>query len=894
MNNEQRRLKKKEWKKWGPYLTDRQWGTVREDYSSGGSAWEYLSHDFARSKAYRWGEEGIAGISDDQQLLCFAIALWNKKDPIIKERYFGLTGNEGNHGEDVKELYYYLDATPSHSYMKMLYKYPQREFPYERLVHENRSRTKEDSEFEIIDTGVFDDDKYFDVFVEYAKADADDILVKITVHNRGVHDVVLNLLPTLWFRNTWSWGYDDYMPQLLSSNGGDVIVQHKGLPSYTLHLEDKVPLLFCDNQTNFRRLYGVDNQSPLVKDGINDFVVHGLDGAVAINGQGTKVAANYEMYLKPQSFQTVRLRLESKQNAAPFRDFDQLFELRREEADEFFTSVQNGIASEDEKLVQRQAFAGMLWSKQFYYYDVEQWLTGDPDQPPPSPARKSGRNHEWRHLNNADIISMPDKWEYPWYAAWDLAFHCIPLAMVDSDFAKHQLALLTKEWYMHPNGQLPAYEWAFGDVNPPVHAWATWRIYKIDQKQNGGKGDVRFLEAIFHKLLLNFTWWVNRKDAQGNNIFQGGFLGLDNIGVFDRSAALPTGGYIEQADGTSWMAMYSLNLMRIALELSLHNPVYQDMATKFFEHFLYIAGAMASMGMKGEGLWDEEDQFFYDVLNLPDNRKEKLKVRSMVGLIPLFAVEVLDHDLLEQLPEFSRRLKWFLEHRPDLAKLVSRWQEQSSGEKHLLSLLRGHRMKMILQRMLDETEFLSEYGIRALSKYHKDNPYEVWVNETKFSVDYTPAESTSGLFGGNSNWRGPIWMPVNYLIIESLQKFHHYYGDDFKLEFPTRSGKFLSLNEIANELAKRLSCIFLVNRESRRPVFGFNDKMQNDPHFRNYVLFYEYFDGDTGRGVGASHQTGWTGLIAKLLHPVGTSKSDGQRLDKETAEHTQDDQYRIG
>ncbi|MBD0351234.1 MAG: glucosidase [Flavisolibacter sp.] len=865
LTNEQKRLQQNGWKTWGPYLTDRQWGTVREDYSPYGNAWEYTSHDAARSKAYRWGEEGIAGISDEQQLLCFAVALWNGKDPIIKERYFGLTGNEGNHGEDVKELYYYLDSTPTHSYMKMLYKYPQPAFPYEWLVNENRRRSKTEPEFELIDTGLFDEDKYFDVFVEYAKADANDILIKITVHNRGNEDATVHLLPTLWFRNTWAWGYDDYKPKLMSSNYGDVLVHHKSLEPFTLHLEQKTKLLFCDNETNLQRLYDVPNQSLYVKDGINDYLVYGAEKAVNKNSEGTKVAANYVLNIKAGRAEVIRLRLEAKRNSSPFVDFDQLFAIRMEEADEFYSALQKEIKSDDEKLVQRQAFAGMLWSKQFFYYDVDQWLKGDPAKPAPPVERKGGRNREWAHLNNADIVSMPDKWEYPWYAAWDLAFHCIPLALVDADFAKHQLLLLTKEWYMHPNGQLPAYEWAFSDVNPPVHAWATWRVYKIDEKNNG-KGDLQFLESVFHKLLLNFTWWVNRKDAQGNNIFQGGFLGLDNIGVFDRSAPLPTGGYIEQADGTSWMAMYSLNLMRISLELALHNPVYQDMATKFFEHFLYIAGAMENMGMENEGLWDEEDQFFYDVLKTPQGR-EKLKVRSMVGLIPLFAVEILDHDLLERLPEFAGRLRWFLDYRTDLASLVSRWQEKNEGEKHLLSLLRGHRMKKILQRMLDENEFLSPYGVRALSKHHDQHPYEVWVNGNKFSVEYTPGESTTGLFGGNSNWRGPIWMPVNYLIVESLQRFHYYYGDDFRVECPTGSGNFISLNDIADELSRRLSHLFLRDENGRRPVFGHYEKLQHDPNFNNYVLFYEYFHGDTGRGVGASHQTGWTGLVAKLLQP---------------------------
>ena len=877
MNQEQLRLKNPGWKKWGPYVTDRQWGTVREDYSAHGEAWEFVSHDMARSKAYRWGEEGIAGISDDQQLLCFAIGLWNKKDPILKERYFGVTGNEGNHGEDVKELYYYIDSTPSHSYMKMLYKYPQQEYPYSALINENRKRSKTEPEFELIDTGIFNEDKYFDVFVEYAKAGEDDILIKITAHNRGREDAAVTILPTIWFRNTWAWGYDEYKPQMMSSNSGDIIIDHKELGQFTLYLDRKTSLLFCDNDSNLKKLYNVSNSSAYCKDGINDYIVHGNEKAINLE-QGTKAAANYDVIVKAGQSAVIRLRLEKNGIMHPFADFDAVFNNRLSEADAFYADLQKEIKTPDEKLVQRQAFAGMLWSKQFFYYDVDQWLKGDPAQPAPPAQRWQGRNHEWSHLNNADIISMPDKWEYPWYAAWDLAFHCIPLALIDAGFAKQQLLLLTKEWYMHPNGQLPAYEWAFGDVNPPVHAWATWRVYKIDQKNNGGKPDIPFLESIFHKLLLNFTWWVNRKDEGGKNIFQGGFLGLDNIGVFDRSAPLPTGGHIEQADGTSWMAMYSLNLMRIALELAMHNPVYQDMATKFLEHFLYIAGAMANMGMGGTGLWDEEDQFFYDVLKLSNGSSAKLKVRSMVGLIPMFAVEVLDRDLLKAVPEFTKRLKWFLENRPDLASLVSRWQEKNAGEKHLLSLLRGHRMKKILQRMLDENEFFSDYGIRAISKFHEKNPYSFWVDGNCFSVEYTPGESTTGLFGGNSNWRGPIWMPVNYLLIESLQRFHYYYGDDFKVECPTGSGIFLSLAEVADAISKRLAALFLRDEDGRRPALGNNEKLQQDPNFNDYVLFYEYFHGDSGRGVGASHQTGWTGLVAKLLQPrrkeIGVSKKE--------------------
>ncbi len=867
MNIEQQRTRQKEWTKWGPYVSDRQWGTVREDYSPHGDAWLYTTHDMARSQAWRWGEEGIAGISDSSQLLCFAVAMWNKKDPLIKERLFGLTSQEGNHGEDVKELYYYLDSSPSHSYMKMLYKYPQAAFPYEWLLQENKRRNREQPEFELMDTGLFDQDQYFDVFVEYAKADTDDILVRITVCNRGGQEASLNLLPTLWFRNTWSWGYDGYTPCIMSSNNGNICIEHRQLGELTLHVEQLTQHLYCDNETNCGRLYGYQKPG-FFKDGVNQYLLHGEENAVNINQRGTKATLNYDLTIGAGQQATIRLRLESKNNPAPFQDFDQVFAARQQDTDAFYGDLQKNIPSEEERMIQRQAFAGMLWSKQFYYYDVDQWLKGDPSQPPPPAARLKGRNAAWRHLNNEDIISMPDKWEYPWYAAWDLAFHCISFSLIDPAFAKRQLVLLTREWYMHPNGQLPAYEWTFSDTNPPVHAWAAWRLYEIDKQNNNQQGDTPFLETIFHKLLLNFTWWVNRKDAEGNNIFEGGFLGMDNIGLFDRSSTqLPTGGRLEQADGTSWMAMYSLNLMRIALELAKTNPVYQDMATKFFEHFLYIAGAMASMGVNSDGLWDDEDSFFYDVLRFPDDGTIKLKIRSMVGLVPLFAVEVLDDALMQSQPEFAGRLKWFLDNRPELASLVSRWHEKGMEEKHLLSLLRGHRMKMILRRMLDETEFLSDYGIRALSKYHLEHPYGFDINGQAFSVSYSPAESTIPLFGGNSNWRGPVWMPVNFLIIESLERFHHYYGDDFKVEHPTGSGKFLTLNDIGMELTGRLIRLFTRDASGRRPVMGDYDKLQQDPHFSNYILFYEYFHGDNGRGVGASHQTGWTGLIAKLLQP---------------------------
>ncbi|WP_298296638.1 glucosidase [Hydrotalea sp.] len=867
MSTEQERLKDKLWKHWGPYLSNRQWGTVREDYSANGDAWNYISHDMARSKTYRWGEEGVAGISDIQQLFCFSFAFWNTKDAILKERFFGLTNQEGNHGEDVKELYYFLDATPSHSYLKMLYKYPQSAFPYEQLVNENKNRTRNDPEFELTDTGIFNNNAYFDVFVEYAKADVDDILIQITVHNRNTEDAVLHVLPMLWFRNTWCWGYDAYKPQLISSNNEEIIIGHHHLPNYKLHIAHKTDIIFCDNETNVERLYGVPNTQRYTKDGIHRYVVEGDRNAVNINGSGTKAALHYTANIKANDVYVIKLRLEALQNNQPFQDFDAIFKQRIQDADVFYQELQHAITNEEEKLIQRQALAGMIWNKQFYYYDIPQWLNGDPAEPVPPSERLKGRNADWKHLNNADIISMPDTWEYPWFASWDLAFHTISFALMDAGFAKHQLALLTKEWYMKPNGQFPAYEWNFGDVNPPVHAWATWRVYTIDQRNNNGKGDIAFLETVFHKLLLNFTWWVNRKDKQGNNIFEGGFLGLDNIGVFDRSAPLPTGGYIEQADGTSWMAMYSLNMLRIALELALHNQVYEDMATKFFEHFLYIAAALDNMGDEKNGLWNDTDRFFYDALHLPNGQNIQLKVRSMVGIIPLFAVEVLDHATLEALPGFAKRLDWFLNYRPDLAALVSRWQDKSADEKHLLSLLRGHRMKKILEKMLDETEFLSPFGIRSVSKFHEQYPYIFDAAGKRFEVKYTPAESTSSLYGGNSNWRGPVWMPLNFLIIESLQRFHFYYGNDFKVEYPKGSSNFISLDAVADELSQRLKQLFLPDQNGHRPYLGDNVLLQNDPNFKNYILFHEYFHGDTGKGLGAAHQTGWTGLIAKLIQP---------------------------
>ncbi len=857
------------WRHWGPYLSERQWGTVREDYSAGGTAWNYFPHDHARSRTYRWGEDGIAGFCDEHEFLCFALALWNGKDPILKERLFGLNNEEGNHGEDVKELYYYLDATPTHSYLKMLYKYPQREFPYTALDRENRRRGKQDPEYELIDTGVFDDDRYFDIFVEYAKAGPDDILIRITCANRGPEAAIIHLLPQLWFRNIWSWGDGRPKPTLEVVDGHTVSAKHVQLGSYFLRTEGSPRLLFCENETNCERLFSFPNPSPYCKDGFHEWLIRKNGNAVNPSQTGTKSAAHYQLVVEAGAEQIVRLRLSRQTLDVGFADFEEVLTSRRVEADAFYADLQCDVADEDLRRIQRQSGAGMIWSKQFYRYDVRRWLNGDPSQPAPPPERKNGRNHDWQHLNATEILSMPDKWEYPWFAAWDLAFHTLTFAVIDPEFAKQQLVVITREWYMHPNGQLPAYEWAFGDVNPPVHAWAAWRVFQIDRKQRrienpDDPGDLPFLERVFHKLLLNFTWWVNRKDVAGLNIFQGGFLGLDNIGVFDRSAPLPTGGYINQSDGTSWMAMYSLNLMRIALELAQRNHVYEDIASKFFEHFLNIAGAMDKCA-GGAGLWDDQEGFFYDVLNLPNGDSIPLRVRSIVGLMPLFAVETLEPDLLNRVPDFKSRLEWLLNHRPDLASLISRWNVMGSGERRLLSLLRGHRMKLLLKRMLDETEFLSDHGVRALSRYHRDHPYIFHWNGSDMRVDYEPGESTSGLFGGNSNWRGPIWFPMNYLLIESLQRFHHYYGDDFRVECPTGSGKFFSIKEIAAELRNRLCRLFSRDANGQRPVFGTNQKLQTDPHFRDYLQFFEYFHGDNGRGVGASHQTGWTGLIAKLI-----------------------------
>ncbi|HEX8750170.1 MAG TPA: glucosidase [Nitrospira sp.] len=874
---EQQRLeedarREKHWKRWGPYLSERAWGTVREDYSPDGTAWEHFPHDHARSRAYRWNEDGLAGICDRHQYMCFAIALWNGRDAILKERLFGLTGNEGNHGEDVKEYYFYLDSTPTHSYMKYLYKYPQAAFPYDQLLEENRRRSRTDPEFELIDTGCFDESRYFDVFVEYAKASPEDLCIRIHVINRGPDTAELTLLPTIWFRNTWSWGSDIRRPRLKQGepvNHMSVIeTNHDYYGVRRLLCEDQPTLLFTENETNTRRLYGDEEGSRYVKDSFHEYIVSGDKKAVNPEHVGSKAAAHYALTLTAGAVQSIRLRLTNDQRMSRFtkQNFDTVLTERIRDANEFYDHLAPSVLSEDARQVQRQAFAGLLWSKQFYQYDVSRWLKGDGMGPEPPRERLHGRNSTWTHLYNADVISMPDKWEYPWYAAWDLAFHCIPLALVDPTFAKEQLVLMLREWYMHPNGQIPAYEWSFGDVNPPVHAWAAWRVYKIEKKRKG-VGDRLFLERVFHKLLLNFTWWVNRKDAEGKNIFEGGFLGLDNIGVFDRSSPLPIGGHIEQSDATSWMGMYCLNMLTIALELARENRAYEDVASKFFEHFVYICRAMNNMGGEKIELWDREDTFFYDVLRLPNGENKHLKVRSIVGLIPLFAVETLESELIDSLPRFKHRMQWFIENRPDFSQHVET-QSYEGGVRRFLALVSCNRLRSVLRYMLDEEEFLSPYGIRALSRYHKDHPYVLNVMGHEHRVDYEPGESHTWLFGGNSNWRGPVWFPVNYLLIESLQKFHFFLGDQYKVEYPFGSGQYVTLWHVARELSRRLIGLFLRNDEGRRPVYG-EQLFQQDPHWRDHLLFHEYFHGDNGTGIGASHQTGWTGLVAKLIQQSG-------------------------
>ena len=858
------------WKRWGSYVSERQWGTVREDYSATGEAWDYLPHDQARSRAYRWGEDGIAGISDNHQRLCLAIALWNGEDPIIKERMFGLTGNEGNHGEDVKEYFFYLDNTPTHAYMKYLYKYPQQAFPYAQLVEENRRRGRQSPEFELLDTGVFADDRYFDVLVEYAKVSPEDIGMRVSVTNRGPETKTLHLLPTLWFRNTWSWELQPEKPRLAVSPVAANIVEasHHELGDRWLYCEDLPDLLFTENETNNERLFGVENASPYVKDGINNYLLHGGKNAINHAQVGTKAAAHYVLSVNPGETKVVHLRFSDVSPdvcRAPLDDnFISIFSTRAAEADEFYHRICPFEIPEDMRRVQRQAFAGMLWCKQFYHYVIHDWLNGDPAGPPPPPQRKGGRNHEWFQLFNDDILSMPDKWEYPWFAAWDMAFHLIPLAMIDPDYAKSQLDTLTREWYMHPNGQIPAYEWKFSDVNPPVHAWAAFRIYEIEQKMYG-RADQEFLERVFQKLLLNFTWWVNRKDVEGKNVFQGGFLGLDNIGVFDRSSQLPTGGHINQADGTSWMGMYSLNMLTIALELAKDSPTYEDIASKFFEHFLYIADAIDGIGEADISLWDEGDGFYYDVLRLPDGDHFPLKVRSIVGLSPLFAVAALEPGSLAKFAGFKRRMEWFIHNRPDLSQNVACMQTPGIGERRLLAIATKDKLRRILQIMLDENEFLSPHGIRAISKYHERHPYIFNFHGHDYRVDYEPAESSTGLFGGNSNWRGPVWFPVNYIMIESLQKFHHYLGDDFQVEYPTGSGKQMHLGQVAADIAQRLVSTFLKDADHRRPIYGGTETFQSNPHWQDLILFNEYFHGENGAGLGASHQTGWTGVVAELI-----------------------------
>ncbi len=874
MNPERRRLaeaeaKQKHWRRFGPYLADRSWGTVREDYSANGDAWSYFPHEHSRSRAYRWTEDGILGICDNHQFLCFAIALWNGKDPILKERFFGLTGQEGNHGEDVKEVYYYLDATPSASYLKGLYKYPQAEFPYEQLVRENRNRTRRDREFDLNDTGIFDQGRYFDVFVEYAKRDFEDIFIRVTVANRGPDPANLTLLPTLWFRNTWSWGRSEQpaeRPSLRLRGSGQVEASHSSLRTFLLRLDGTPEILFTENETNYARIYGVKGPGSYVKDAFHEYIVRGNHDAVNPALQGTKACAVYEITLAAGDERSFYFRL-SREDAPdiPREAWADVFSHAEKEADEFYAEFASHL-SEDARSVQRQAFAGIFWSKQFYHFVIDTWLKGDDCGPVPPPERKSGRNHNWVHLFNEDIISMPDKWEYPWYAAWDLAFHAVAMAPADPAFAKAQLSLFLREWYMHPNGQLPAYEWSFSDVNPPVHAWAAWRVFQIDRRITG-KADLAFLERVFHKLLMNFTWWVNRKDSEGANVFEGGFLGLDNIGVFDRSAPLPAGWVLEQSDASSWMGMYCLNMLKIALQLSGTNKTYEDIASKFFEHFLYIADAVNNYG--GTGLWDEEDGFYYDRLRIRGGESKLLRVHSLVGLIPLFATDTLEFEQVIKHPGFQKRMQWFIDNRPDLTEGLAPMLEGGEQRRLLFSLVTRERIERILQRLLDTSEFMSPYGVRSVSRYHKDHPYTLTLNGQELRVDYEPAESHTSMFGGNSNWRGPVWFPMNFLLIEALQRLDYYYGDSFKMECPTGSGNHVPLREVARHLSHILTKLFLRDENGRRPIYGDVDLFQSDPQFRDYIFFYEYFEGDDGSGLGASHQTGWTGLVAKLLQQSG-------------------------
>jgi hypothetical protein len=895
MTEEEKRVRQDradvDWKIWGPYLAERAWGTVREDYSDDGSAWEFFPHDHARSRAYRWNEDGLLGISDRRQILCFALAMWNGKDPILKERFFGLTGPQGNHGEDVKEYYYYLDSTPSHSYMKALYKYPQAAFPYERLVTENQRRSRADPEFELLDTGVFDGNRYFDVQVEYAKEDTEDILIQLTAFNRGPDAAVISLVPTLWFRNTWSWSPGSERPSMaLDTAGSRIIATRSELGEYTLMFdpENSPTALFTENETNNAKLFSHANASPYVKDAFDRYLIGGDKNAVNPASTGTKAGILYRLELAPGGCATVRLRLTKSSGGkadatALTTQFDKTLQTRRNEADAFYAAMGDDDLSSDLRNIQRQAFAGVLWSKQFYNYDVLKWLEGDPAFPPPPASRWSGRNHDWINIANDSVLSMPDTWEYPWYAAWDLAFHTITLAMIDPDFAKRQLILLLREWFMHPSGQLPAYEWAFSDVNPPVHAWAALRVYRIERKARG-KGDRPFLERVFQKLMINFTWWVNQKDADGRNIFQGGFLGLDNIGLFDRSKPLPSGAHLDQSDGTAWMAMYCLNMLAIAVELAAEDDSYEDVATKFLEHFFYIAHAMNARNKLGVGenidLWDAEDGFYYDVMHKSDGEHVFLRVHSMVGLIPLLAVETLEPKIMTRLPDFARRLQWFQTHRPELCKSVASTTTTGKSDRRLFSIVDQDRLRSILSRMLSEDEFLSPHGLRSVSRFHKDHPAQVQLDGITYSVDYEPAESRTGLFGGNSNWRGPVWFPLNYLIIEALQKFDFYYGDNFKIECPTGSGNQMTLWEVATELSKRLISLFARDDAGRRAVFGGTEKFQTDPLWRDLIPFHEYFHGDNGAGLGASHQTGWTSLVAKLIQQSGSTRPRASTADK--------------
>lgn len=864
------------WKKWGPYLSDRAWGTVREDYSENGDVWQYFSHEMAQFRAYRWNEDGIGGISDRNQRICFALSLWNGKDPFLKERMFGVTGPDGNHGEDVKEYYFHIDNTPTHSYMKMLYKYPQDAFPYQQLKEESRKRKRTEPEFELLDTGVFDQNRYFDVFIEYAKASENDILIRYTAYNRGPDAAELTLLPTIWFRNSWAWGYGEKgatgdekgKPSLKKSDLqiGAIELEHSIEGTYYLYCDENPELLFTENETNNLKFDGTPNESPYTKDAFHRYIVGKEKTVINPVPKGSKAAASYHKKINAGEKAVIQLRLSSQKLDQPFKDFEAVFQKREKEADEFYADVQPSSISQEQKHIQRSAFAGLLWSKQFYYLDMEQWRKGDPTKPL---SRKLTRNRDWAHLTTFDIFSMPDKWEYPYFCSWDLSFHCIPFLLIDPDFAKRQIELLTREWYLHPNGQLPSMEWDFSDVNPPVLAWSAWRAYKIDAK-NTGKPDIDFLKRVFNKLLLNFTWWVNQKDAEGNNVFQGGFLGMDNISVFDRSKSLPMGGHIDQADGTSWMAFYCITMIRISLHLSLEEPSYEDISSKFFEHFLRIAGATINHENKGRSIWDFEDEFYYDGLHLPSDELIPLKVRSLVGLLPLLAVESLEQETLDKLKTFARRIQWFVSKRPFVFTDHTCELHPELGNKRLLSIVTKERLVSILKYMLDENEFLSAYGIRSVSKFHEKNPFSFHCDSQTYTVGYHPAESDSSLFGGNSNWRGPIWYPMNFLIIESLQKFHHYYGDQLKVEFPTRSGNFLNLWDVSMEISKRLIQGFEKNTEGKRPIYGNAKKFQDDPHWKDLLLFNEYFDGDTGMGLGASHQTGWTALIAKLIQQTCT------------------------